>query len=96
LLKDLVGGKPGAPILKVDNKSAIDLAKNPVHHERSKHIETKYHYIRKSVEDGKIVLEQIPTGDQLADILTKSLARVKFQELWDRIGVINIKFQHQA
>ena len=48
------------------------------------------------MEDGKIVLEQISTGDQLADIMTKSLAHVKFQELRDRIGVINIKLQHQA
>jgi hypothetical protein len=92
LLKDQVGGKLGAPTLKVDNKSAIDLARNPVHHERSKHIETKYHYIRKCVEDGRIVLQQVPTGDQLADIMTKSLARVKFQELRGRIGVVNIKF----
>jgi hypothetical protein len=96
LLKDLIGGKPGAPILRVDNKSAIDLARNPVHHERSKHIETKYHYIRECVEDGKISLEQISTGDQLADIMTKSLARVKFQELRERIGIVNIKLQHQA
>ena len=94
LLKDLLGGRPGAPILRVDNKSTIDLAKNPIHHDRSKHIETKYHFIRKSVEDGKIVLEKISTGDQLADIMTKSLARVKFQELRDRIGVVNIKLQH--
>jgi hypothetical protein len=53
LLKNLVGGKPEAPTLRIDNKSAIDLAKNPVHHERSKHIETKFHYIRECVEDGK-------------------------------------------
>jgi hypothetical protein len=96
LLKDLSGGKLGVPTLRVDNKSAIDLAKNPVHHERSKHVETKFHYIRKSVEDGKISLEQVSTGDQLADIMTKSLTRVKFQELRDRIGVVNIKLQHQA
>jgi hypothetical protein len=44
------------------------------------------------VEDGRIVLQQVPTGDQLADIMTKSLARVKFQELRGRIGVVNIKF----
>lgn len=48
------------------------------------------------MEDGKISLEQIPTGDQLADIMTNSLARAKFQELRDRIGVVNIKLQHQA
>jgi hypothetical protein len=48
------------------------------------------------VEDGKISLEQISTGDQLADIMTKSLARVKFQELRERIGIVNIKLRHQA
>jgi hypothetical protein len=95
LLKNLVGGKPEAPTLRIDNKSAIDLAKNPVHYERSKHIETKFHYIRECVEDGKISLEQVATGDQLADIMMKSLARVKFQELCDRIGVVNIKLQRQ-
>jgi hypothetical protein len=62
----------------VDNKSAIHLSKNPVHHDRSKHIEVKYHYTIECVEGGKIVLEQISTKDQLADIKTKSLGRVLF------------------
>jgi hypothetical protein len=44
---------------------------------------------------GRISLEQVAIGDQLADIMTKSLARVKFQELRDRIGVVNIKLQRQ-
>ncbi|XP_062193533.1 secreted RxLR effector protein 161-like [Phragmites australis] len=95
LLKDLVGSEPEAPVLKVDNKSAIDLSRNPVHHDRSKHIDTKFHYIRECVDGGKIVLEQISTDDQLADILTKSLGRVKFQELRDRIGVVSNKFLRQ-
>jgi hypothetical protein len=43
----------------VDNKSAINLNKNPVHHDRSKHIDTKYHYIRECVDGGRIILEQI-------------------------------------
>ena len=47
------------------------------------------------MEDGRICLEQISTGDQLADIMTKSLAHVKFLELRDRIGIVNIKLQHQ-
>ena len=47
------------------------------------------------MEDGKISLEQIPTGDQLADIMTKSLARVKFQELRDRIGIVNIRLRRR-
>ncbi|KAJ1274520.1 hypothetical protein BS78_05G068600 [Paspalum vaginatum] len=93
LLKDLIGSESGAPMLKVDNKSAIDLSKNPVHHDRSKHIDIKYHYIRECVDGGKIVIDQISTKDQLADILTKPLGRVKFQELCDRIGVVNIKHE---
>jgi hypothetical protein len=47
------------------------------------------------VEDEKISLEQVSTGDQLVDIMTKSLARVKFQELRDRISVVNVKLQRQ-
>jgi hypothetical protein len=95
LLGDLIGAESGAPTLKVDNKSAIDLNKNPVHHDRTKHIDVKYHYTRERVDVGRIVLEQISTGDQLADVLTKSLAHVKFQELCERIGVINIKYLRQ-
>jgi len=95
LLRDLIGSKPGVPVLEVDNKSAIDFSKNPVHYGRSKHIDTKFHYIRECVDGGKIVLEQISTKDQLADILTKSLGRVLFQELHDRVGVVNLKSLHQ-
>jgi len=75
----------------VDSKSAIDLSKNPIHHHKSKHIDTKFRYIRECVEGRKIVVEQIPTNDQLANILTKLLRCLKFQELRDRIGVVNIK-----
>jgi hypothetical protein len=64
--------------LKVDNKSALALAKNPVFHERSKHIRIKYHFIRDRLEDGSIKASHIATTDQLADILTKSLGKSKF------------------
>ena len=82
-------------MLKVDNKSAIDLSKNPVHHDRSKHIDIKFHYIRECVDGGKIVLEHISTRDQLVDILMKSLGRVLFQELRDRVHVVNLKSLRQ-
>ncbi|WVZ57628.1 hypothetical protein U9M48_007990 [Paspalum notatum var. saurae] len=95
LVKDLTGKEPGAPILKIDNKSAIDLSKNPIHHDQTKHIDTKFHYIRECVDEGKIVLEQISTQDQLADILTKPLGREKLRELCDRIGVVNLKHKFQ-
>jgi hypothetical protein len=61
----------------VDNKYALTLAKYPVFHERSKHIDIRYHFIRGCLEDGSIIASFINTSDQLVDILTKSLGRVK-------------------
>ena len=61
------------PKLFIDNKSAISLSKNPVFHERSKHIDIWYHFIRECVEEGKIDIDYVQTNDQLADTLTKGL-----------------------
>jgi hypothetical protein len=71
LLGELLGRKVDVVELKVDNKSALALAKNPVFHDRSKHIRIKYHFIRDYLEDGSIKANHIATIDQLADILTK-------------------------
>jgi hypothetical protein len=57
-------------------------------HERSKYIELRYHFIRDCIEKGFIDADYINTKDQLANILTKALRRVKFQELRSRIGMI--------
>lgn len=75
------------PEIMVDNMSAIALTKNPVFHDRSKHIDVRYHYIRECIERGRIVIDYIETKMQLADVLTKALGRVRFQELRVRIGV---------
>jgi hypothetical protein len=78
-------------VFNIDNKSAISLCKNLVHHDRSKHIDTKYHCIRECVEESKIEVNYVCTDDQLADILTKSLGRLKFLEMRERIGVQAVK-----
>lgn len=70
----------------VDNKSAIILSKNLVYHSQTKHIDTQYHFIRQCVE-GKISVDYMKIEDQLADILTKSLGRVKFVEMWRHLKV---------
>ena len=69
-----------ATIIQVDNKSAIELAKNPVNHERSKHIDVRFHFIREHVKDGRVELKHVASKDQAADILTKPLSK----ELFDR------------
>jgi hypothetical protein len=56
-----------------DNKSAISLSKNPVAHGRSKHIDIKLHFIRDVINQGVIQVEYVPTGENIADALTKSL-----------------------
>jgi hypothetical protein len=53
-----------------------------------KHIDIWYHFIRGCLEDGSIGASFINIADQLADILTKSLGQVKFQELRARIGKV--------
>ena len=73
--------------LKIDNTSAIALVKNPVFHGRSKHIKSRYHYIRELVEAKEIVVEHVNGKEQRADILTKSLAKVKFNEMRKLLGV---------
>ena len=87
LLGELLGRKVDVVELKVDSKSALALAKNPVFHDRSKHIRIKYHFIRDCLEEGSIKANHIATTDQLADILTKSLGKAKFQEMRRRIGL---------
>lgn len=77
--------------LLVDNMSAIELSKNPVFHERSKHIDTRYHYIRECISDGVLDVDHVGTDDQLADILTKALGRIRFVELRQRLGIVNVR-----
>ena len=96
LRADLLGHNSLKISLKIDNMSAISLCKNPVFHNRSKHIDTKFHYIRENVENEKIGVEHVGTSDQLADIMTKPLGRVRFIELRDRIGLQDVKDGQQA
>ena len=91
LLADLTGSKVQKFRLLIDNKSTIELSKNPVFHERSKHIDTRYHFIRECVSNGEVDVEHVSTEHQLADILTKALPRVRFIELRGRIGIINVR-----
>jgi hypothetical protein len=85
LLGDLLSRDTGAVELRVDSKSALALVKNLVFHEQSKHIRVRYHFIRGCLEEGSFKACYINTKDQLADLLTKPLGRIKFLELCSRI-----------
>lgn len=91
LIADLMGRDVQKFRLLVDNKSAIELSKNSVFHERSKHIDTRFHYIRECVSNGQVEIEHVRTDNQLADILTKALSRIRFVELRQRLGIIEVQ-----
>lgn len=87
LLSEVTGWSCEKTLIRIDNKSAIALTKNPVFHGRSKHINKRYHFIRECIEEGQIEVEHVSGEEQRADILTKALARIKFKEMRSLIGV---------
>jgi len=76
--------------MMVDNQPAIVLAKNLVPHDRSKHIDVKFHFLRDCFDGGQIIIEFVETGRQLADVLTNPLGRLRFTELKKIIGMVEV------
>jgi hypothetical protein len=76
-------------LIHCDNQSCVKLTENPVFHDRSKHIEIKYHYIWDMVERRVVELQYISTDEQIANILTKPLSRVKYEYFRDKLGVLS-------
>ena len=75
-------------ILHSDSQSAIFLAKNSVFHSKSKHIKTKYHFIRYLVEDKLVILEKICGFKNSADMLTKDVTIKKLKLCAVSIGLL--------
>ncbi|XP_066342057.1 secreted RxLR effector protein 161-like [Miscanthus floridulus] len=88
---ELTGVEAHPPALMVDNQPAIALMKNLVLHNQSKHIDVKFHFLRDYVDGGQIIIEFIETGQQLADVLTKPLGRLRLMELREMIGMEGYK-----
>ncbi|CAA7061320.1 unnamed protein product [Microthlaspi erraticum] len=87
LHRDLGIAQTKSTLLQCDNLSAVYLSANPAFHNRSKHFDTDWHYIREQVALGLIETKHMPATEQLADIFTKPLARLPFVKLRDKLGV---------
>ena len=75
-------------VILCDNHSCIKMTNNLVFHDKSKHIEIRYFYIRDMVQKGAIKLQYVGTNEQVADILAKPLSRMKFEYFHDKLGVV--------
>jgi hypothetical protein len=89
LLQELKCSQLESIKIQVDNKSAIELAKNPVHHERSKHIDMRFHSIREHIKDGEVRVVHVQSNDQAADIFIKDLLKSLFENYRQMLGMMN-------
>ena len=84
-----LGNPPGEPTtILEDNQSSIAMARNPQFHGRAKHIDIKHHFVREQVSSGMIELKYCPTGEMVADILTKGLPQQQFSALREMAGMV--------
>ena len=87
LIKDLEYKTDTATTIFQDNQGCIALAKNPVYHSRTKHIDIKFHFLREKVASEVIALEYKPTEEMIADGLTKALPRDKHAKFIMGLGM---------
>ena len=75
-------------VILCDNQSCIKIMENPVFYDKLKHIEIQYFYIRDMIQKGAIKLQYVSTDEQVVDVLTKLLSRIKFEYFRDKLGVV--------
>jgi hypothetical protein len=73
-----------------ENMISLKIAKNLILHIRTKHVDVHYHYVREQVELGYIYLTHVRWDNQLANIITKPLGRVKFEQLRKQISIVSL------
>ncbi|KAE8992242.1 Retrovirus-related Pol polyprotein from transposon TNT 1-94 [Phytophthora rubi] len=87
LLKEIGAEQVGATVIYEDNQGAMALAKNVGYQARTKHIDIRYHFIRKKVVSNEVELEYVDTKNQLADFMTKGLSSKTLRYLMMRSNV---------
>lgn len=76
-------------IVSCDNQSAILMSKNPVFHNRSKHIDIRYHYAREEIQKGHIEVQYLRSEEMTADVFTKALSKSKHANCVKALNLCN-------
>lgn len=87
LLTELGVQQEPKSVVFCDNQSALHLIKNTAYHERTKHIDVRYHFIREAVSERDILVKKVSTHDNPADMLTKPVTSNKFKHCLNLSGV---------
>ena len=86
----------GAIQIMDDSQAAIAMAKNPVHHKRTKHIDVRHHFIRNEIAQKTINLQYCTSKEMIADALTKPIPKQQFQQLRTGMGLHDITHMHNT
>ena len=73
-----------------DNKSPVNIAHNPIQHDKTKHIKIDRHFIKEKLEEGLVCMLYVPSERQLANVLTKALNNSRFHDLVFNLGMEDI------
>ena len=75
-----------------DNKAAISSTHNPIHHDRTKHVEVDRHFNKEKIDNGTLSVIYVPTTQQTTDIFTKALFKPMFEKMIDKLGMYNMYY----
>ncbi|PON68695.1 hypothetical protein PanWU01x14_093020 [Parasponia andersonii] len=90
LLQELQVTLNGSMEMFCKNQAVISIARNPVHYDRTKHVEIDPYFIKEKIEEGIINLKYTTTAQQIVDILIKALPITSFEDLRSKLGMIDI------
>ncbi|CAL9013249.1 unnamed protein product [Prunus brigantina] len=90
VMQDVKFFLPNPPVMYCDNLSALALSSNPVYHSRIKHLDIDYHFVGEKVQKKDLLVQYVPTEEQVADVFTKGLHSPIFSQHCNHLRLGNV------